>query len=153
MQRYIARPCCVSILPNMDISGHLSQWPCVGELFMGIVFVFTRCLIKKIPDVFPCNSNICSWILIFIGWIVSQNGWCNNTQHHVDIQAMWWWVISPSRFFAVYDPLPLTRWINCSFSNDIFVNRPICCHQIIKFNDSYASLVWKCCDLFIRYTV
>jgi len=87
---------------------------------MGIVFVFTRCLIKKIPDVFPCNSNICRWILIFIGWIVSQK---LNRMDGVIILS----ITSTFRrcdgglyhlfnvFFAVFDPLPLTRWINCSF--------------------------------------
>jgi len=38
------------------------------------------------------------------------------TQHHVAIQAMWWRAMSPfNDFFAVFDPSPLTGWINCSF--------------------------------------
>jgi len=32
------------------------------------------------------------------------------TQHHIDIQAPF------NDFFAVFDPLPLTLWMHCSFS-------------------------------------
>ena len=37
------------------------------------------------------------------------------TQHHIDIQGMWWFVILPFYAFAVYSLLPLILHKNCSF--------------------------------------
>jgi len=41
---------------------------------------------------------------------------------NIDIQAMLVWLIVPFMIFAVFDPLPLTVCINCSFVTYIQYN-------------------------------
>jgi len=45
----------------------------------------------------------------------------NISQHHIDIYAMHWWVISLfCVIFAVFDPSPLTLWIKLQIFKHLF---------------------------------
>ena len=56
-----------------------------------------------------CDERVCLSVCVCLSALRGDI-----THYHVDIQAMWWWVMSGfNDFFCFFfDPSPLTLWIN-----------------------------------------